>query len=150
VAVKILEIHHHSLRVGSGERALDQALTFYKGVLGLNIDSGRPLIPDAPGVWLDVAEVGQIHLIALSGESALAPEAGKDPTAPHIAFGVANIQEARAELDKLGVQYWAMNVMAKTAERSQIFLNDPNGNLLELHQIGTCRCMPAARASRNS
>ena len=147
MAVKILEIHHHTFRVGYGEHALSSARSFYEDVLGLTVDKARPFIPEAPGLWLDVAEAGQIHLIALSESSALAQGPGQDPTDPHVAFGVADIVETRNELDRLGVDYWSMNVVAKGTSKMQLFLNDPNGNLVELHQIGTCRCMPGQRTA---
>jgi len=31
-------------------------------------------------------------------------------------------------------------------ESEQIFLRDPAGNMIELHQIGTCRCVVKERA----
>jgi hypothetical protein len=29
----------------------------------------------------------------------------------------------------------------------QIFMDDPHGNLVELHEIGTCRCKKTSRKS---
>jgi catechol 2,3-dioxygenase-like lactoylglutathione lyase family enzyme len=150
MSVRILEIHHHAFRVGSGKEVLERTVKFYEGVLGLEVDTGRPFIRDAPGAWMDVATCGQIHLIALSGESNLAQGAGRDPTAPHIAFGVEDICKARDELDSLGVSYWTINVMSNDVDKTQLFFNDPSGNLLELHQIGTCRCISAERVARST
>jgi catechol 2,3-dioxygenase-like lactoylglutathione lyase family enzyme len=65
----------------------------------------------------------------------------RDPFRTHVALGVPDILEARAELDRLGVEYWS----AGREERQQVFMNDPNGNMIELHQIGTCRCKKGAR-----
>ena len=67
----------------------------------------------------------------------------EDPTAPHVALAVEDIGEAQRELDRQGVQYWRMKGLV--GEHSdQVFVRDPFGNLIELHQIGTCRCNKAA------
>jgi hypothetical protein len=33
----------------------------------------------------------------------------------------------------------------KVIESQQAFMHDPFGNMIELHQAGTCRCVTAAR-----
>jgi catechol 2,3-dioxygenase-like lactoylglutathione lyase family enzyme len=107
MAVKVLELHHHGIRVGSTPEQLSKALTFYRDVLGLTPDPRRPEIPD--------------------------------PTLTHVALAVPDVQEAKRELDRLGVKYWTLaGVVGPHIE--QIFMDDPFGNMIELHQIGTCRC----------
>ena len=68
-----------------------------------------------------------------------------------MALAVADIQAARKELDSLGVEYWAAESVVGP-QSLQIFLKDPFGNIIELHQIDTCRCVtsrrPAAGASK--
>jgi hypothetical protein len=54
MAVKITELHHHGIRIGPSPGELEKSLTFYRDVLGLSADPGRPDIPGAPGFWLNV------------------------------------------------------------------------------------------------
>ena len=139
MAVKVLELHHHGVRVGPTEPDVSRALAFYRDVLGLTPDEGRPHIPYVPGFWMDVGGKAQIHLMGASGTSKVAKGEGKDPTNPHVALAVADIQEAKKELDRLGAAYWTI-VGLTGPDAEQVFLNDPFGNMIELHQIGTCRC----------
>src|SRR5207245_2460530 len=67
MAVKVLELHHHGIRVGATEADADRALAFYGRVLGLAPDQGRPYIADIPGYWLDGGPNAQIHLIRTGG-----------------------------------------------------------------------------------
>jgi hypothetical protein len=48
----------------------------------------------------------------------------------------------------MGMAYWAMNIMGGDAHGAQLFLNDPSGNMLEVHQLGRCRCMPLERGGK--
>ena len=54
MAVKVLELHHHGIRVGPSTEDLNKALAFYRDVLGLTPDPGRPEIPGIPGYWMDL------------------------------------------------------------------------------------------------
>src|SRR5256885_1692322 len=54
MALKVLELHHHGIRVGGTEADADRALAFYRNVLGLSPDPGRPEIPTIRGYWMDV------------------------------------------------------------------------------------------------
>ncbi len=139
MAIKVLELHHHGIRVGATEVDADRALAFYRTVLGLSPDAGRPYIADIPGYWLDVGANAQIHLISAEGTSRLADGPGRDPAGPHVALAVADIQEARRELERLGVAYWSLKGVTGP-ETEQLFMQDPFGNVIELHQADTCRC----------
>ena len=126
MGIRVLEIHHHAVRIDSEPPKLEA-------------DPGRPKIPGVPGFWINVGEGGQIHLIGGEQPSPLAKGPGQDPTIPHVALAVADIQETKAELDRLNVPYWSMTgINGPTAE--QIFINDPSGNMVELHQVDQCRC----------
>lgn len=70
---------------------------------------------------------------------------GADPSTPHVAYAVADIAETRAELDRLGIAYRVLEG-AGYARTERLFLRDPAGNLLELHQVGICACTTAARS----
>ena len=139
MAVKVLELHHHGVRVGSTPSDADRALAFYRDVFGLTPDAGRPYISDIPGYWMEVGDNAQIHLISAEGLSRLADGPGRDPAGPHVALAVPDIREARLELERLGVDYWSLKGVTGP-ESEQLFMPDPFGNLIELHQAGTCRC----------
>jgi catechol 2,3-dioxygenase-like lactoylglutathione lyase family enzyme len=142
MAIKVLEIHHHAVRVD--EPRLEATRAFYNDVLGLPHDTGRPNIPGIPGHWINIGEVGQIHLIGGPDPSRLAQGPGKDPAAPHIALAVADIVATKAELDRLGVNYWSIQGVTGP-EAEQLFVHDPCGNMVELHQVDKCRCRLSSR-----
>lgn len=140
MAITVLELHHHGIRVGATPTELDEAREFYTRVLGLTPDPGRN-IPGQPGYWMELG-TAQIHLMGISGTSTLAKNPTDDPSLPHVALAVPDVQEAKKELDRLDQKYFTtLGVTGPYAE--QIFLRDPAGNLIELHQIGTCRCNKA-------
>jgi catechol 2,3-dioxygenase-like lactoylglutathione lyase family enzyme len=144
MAVKVLELHHHGIRVGPTPDDVEKALGFYQDVLGLSPDPGRPHIPAIGGHWMDVGGTAQIHLMGVEGLSAVAQGPGKDPSHPHVALAVADIQEAKEELDRMGVSHWVSRGVVGPASQ-QIFMYDPFGNMIELHQVDTCRCVAKTR-----
>ncbi len=140
--IKVVELHHHGIRIGTAPEEVEKARQFYTDVLGLQIDPGRPNIPSIPGFWLYVGHgenTTQIHLMGATGMSPIARSEKEDPTLPHVALAVENIQEAREELERRGIWHW--RIQGLVGEHSdQVFVQDPFGNVIELHQIGTCRC----------
>jgi catechol 2,3-dioxygenase-like lactoylglutathione lyase family enzyme len=146
MAVKVLELHHHGIRVGPSTDEVARARTFYGEVLGLDHDPGRPHIPSIDGYWMDVGGTAQIHLMGVDGQSRFAKGPGQDPSLPHVALAVADIQETRRELDRLGVEYWVAESVVGP-QSLQIFMKDPFNNMIELHQIDTCRCVTSRRAA---
>lgn len=144
MALKVLELHHHGIRIGPSKPEVDKAYTFYTGVLGLAPDRGRPFIPTIDGYWMDVGGTAQIHLMGVEGQSKFAKASDQDPSRPHVALAVADIDEAAKELDRMGVKYWVAESVVGPQSR-QIFLYDPFGNMIELHQIDTCRCVTSRR-----
>ena len=122
-----------------GSRRKSCCAAFYEGVLGLAADPKRPALPGIPGLWINVGEVGWLHLIGGTQPSPLAKGGpDKDPAGPHVALAVLDFVAARAELDRLGVN---------GPQAQQLFLRDPNGNMIELHQVDQCRCRAASRGS---
>ena len=93
MAIRVVEIHHQGIRIDGDEAALAANLQFYQGLLGLTPDSARPAFPGIPGFWMNVGEVGQIHLIGGDQPSPFAQGPDKDPVAPHIALAVADVAE---------------------------------------------------------
>ena len=144
MAVKVLELHHHGIRIGPSPADVKKAYGFYHDVLGLDADQGRPTIPTIDGYWMDVGGTAQIHLMGVNGQSKFAKGPGRDPSTPHVALAVSDIQETRKELDRVGVDYWvAESVVGPQSQ--QIFMKDPFDNMIELHQAGTCRCVTSNR-----
>ena len=144
--IKVLELHHHGIRMGKEDDDVEKARTFYGDVLGLETDSGRPTIPGIPGFWMYVGEGGntsQIHLMGAVGTSPVARSEREDPTHPHVALAVEDIQEAKRDLDERGIWYWQIEGLVGQGS-DQIFVRDPFDNVIELHQIGTCRCNKSA------
>lgn len=146
MAVKVLEIHHTGYRVDAAAELLGATQDFYANVLGLERDTGRPTIPGIPGAWINVGDVGQIHLFGGNQPSPVAKGPGQDPTLPHIALAVADILETRRELDRMGVTYWQIEGLT-SPDSLQVFMNDPCGNMVELHQVDKCRCRARNRVT---
>lgn len=145
--IKVLELHHHGIRIGKTDEEVEKARHFYTDVLGLGADPGRPTIPGIPGFWLDVGNDrnnAQIHLMGAVGMSPVARSEKEDPTLTHVALAVEDIQAAKAELDRQHIWYWQIQGLVGQ-NSDQIFVQDPFGNVIELHQIGTCRCNKATR-----
>ena len=143
--IKVLELHHHGIRIGKDVDDVKKAQEFYADVLGLETDTGRPNIPGIPGFWMYVGQgdqTSQIHLMGAVGMSPMARSEMEDPTIPHVALAVENIQEAKDELDSRGIWYWQIQGLVGN-NSDQVFVRDPFGNVIELHQIGTCRCNKA-------
>lgn len=134
MALSGLELHHHAVRMRPD--TVEETLTFYRDVLGLSPDPGGRDIPDVPLFWMDVPNGTQIHIFGVTGVSKYARQPDRDPFTEHVAFGVPDVTEAKQELDRLAVPYWRVG----RDERQQVFLYDQAGNMIELHQIGTCRC----------
>ena len=124
MAVKVLELHRHGIRIGPSADEVAKARKFYGDVLGLDHDPGRPNIPSIDGYWMDVGGIAQIHLMGVAGQSKFAKGPGQDPSLPHVALAVADIQEAKKELERLGVDYWAAESVVGP-QSLQIFMKDP-------------------------
>lgn len=140
--IKVLALHHHAVAAGQTPTEVSAVREFYAAVLGLDADAGRPDFPGIPGAWLDVGEHAQLHLI---GSPARSADDTIDPRAPHVALAVQDILKARAEIERLGIEYRAFE-SPHGPQADQLFLRDPAGNLIELHQAGTCRCTPRTRS----
>lgn len=142
MAIRILEMHHHGIRIPADK--VDEVNRFYTDVLGLQPDETRPEIPFVPGSWMFIGEEGkrttQIHIMGnRGGPPPWAKSAIQDPSRFHVALAVQDIQETRAELERMKVPYWVVEGLVGP-QSLQVFLDDPAGNMIELHQIGTCAC----------
>ncbi|MFE7563329.1 VOC family protein [Kitasatospora sp. NPDC057500] len=142
MAVQIRELHHVGL--GMDNRTADEARDFYRDVLDLTQDAGRWNIPGIHGYFLDIPSDVQIHLLGSDGPSPYSKGPGKDPVENHIALAVDDIIAAEEELKRLGVEYFTLDNVA-SPNLKQLFLRDPANNLLEIHQLGLCRCRRSRR-----
>jgi class 3 adenylate cyclase len=141
MTLKIAELHHFAVRIPPGPDAAGAALRFYNDVLGLEADHvhwDRP----GEGQRINAGSHAQIHLVAGSPKTLATGEF--DLTAPHLACAVPSIDDAQAELDRLAVPYRVVHGRLGPDSR-RLFLADPAGNLIELHQLDTCRCTARAR-----
>lgn len=144
MTIKVLELHHHAIRVGPTQAEADAVRDFYVNVLGLAEDRGRNVRSKIPGYWLDVGDQAQVHLMGVVGIGNDLGD-GIDPSAPHVALAVADVAAARADLERRGIPHRALERIAGP-DSVQIFLKDPAGNLIELHQAGACRCVARSRS----
>lgn len=147
--IKVVELHHHGIRIGTKPGEVEQARQFYTDVLGLETDHHRPDIPGVPGFWMYVGQddrTAQIHLLGAVGRSPIARSEKEDPTLPHVALAVESIDEAREELKQRGIWYWSIKGLAGPGS-DQVFVQDPFGNVIELHQVGSCTCNRSALAT---
>ena len=142
MAIKILELHHHAVRAAPGRPGAAASRRFYSEILGLDPDEA-PWDAGEGGQRINTGRASQIHLIPAPEEPG-ALRTPIDPTAPHVALAVLSIDEAQSELDRLSVPYRVVHGRLGPDSR-QVFITDPAGNVIELHQLGTCRCTARSR-----
>ena len=120
---RIEEIHHASFLIAD----LERAERFYCETLGLL----KVVRPDLgyPGLWLQINQVQQLHLMQLPD-----PDAGRQ--APrhggrdrHIALHVQGLEQLAQRLDLLQWEY-----TRSRSGRQALFCRDPDGNALEFIQ----------------
>lgn len=111
--MKPVTLHHASIRVAD----VGRSRRFYEQLLGL----GTLERPDLglPGVWYGIGG-GQLHLIQSESMGAEI-----DPSGPHFAIAVADLDAARRELAAAGVP-------TLDPGGNQLWLRDPDGNVIEL------------------
>jgi catechol 2,3-dioxygenase-like lactoylglutathione lyase family enzyme len=114
--VEPLAVHHVSINVDD----VDRAVAFYTDVLGATLRTDRPAFGFG-GAWLDIGPQ-QVHLI----EAAPPPRLGQ-----HFAIQVADLDAAVDELRAKGV---TVGDPSPVGTGRQAFVDDPAGNVIELHQ----------------
>jgi glyoxylase I family protein len=115
--MRVLGLNHTSVRVSDVGRARE----FYEGLLGF-ATAPRPDL-GFPGVWYALGG-SQLHLI----------QTGKlfediDPTDPHLAVEVENLDEVRRVLSERGIPI-------RDFGGPQLWIRDPDGNVVEICEVG--------------
>ncbi len=116
--VEPLAIHHVSVNVSN----VDKSVAFYTGILGGTLRYDRPDL-GIGGVWMNVGSQ-QVHLI----EAPAPPNLGQ-----HFAIRVDDLDSVVKELRSKGLD---VTDPAGIGASWQAFVNDPDGNVVELHQVG--------------
>jgi glyoxylase I family protein len=116
----VQRIHHVSLIVAD----TDNALAFYRDLLGLAVDGNRPDL-GYPGAWLQLGEQ-QIHLLELPNPDPLEGRPSHGGRDRHVAFVVAELDALADRLEAAGVA-----VSRSRSGRAAFFCRDPDGNALE-------------------
>lgn len=117
----VFELHHVSLIVADTARALG----FYRDLLGLATDSGRPDL-GYPGAWLQVGG-RQIHLLELPNPDPAVGRPVHGGRDRHVALLVRGLDTVARRLEAAGVGY-----TRSRSGRQALFCRDPDGNAVEL------------------
>jgi catechol 2,3-dioxygenase-like lactoylglutathione lyase family enzyme len=113
-----LAVHHVSVNV----RDVDEAVSFYTDVLGGVARDDRPDLGIA-GAWINLG-TQQVHLL----EAPVPSNLGQ-----HFAIQVADLDVVVEELRSKG---FVVGDPGEVGENRQTFIEDPSGNVIELHQVG--------------
>lgn len=119
--MKITQCLHTAILVAD----LNQAKEFYSNVLGLAEVGDRTT--KFPGTWYQVGEY-QIHLIVHSEFTAdtYHQKWGRNP---HLALSVDDLEAAKTKLQTHGYP-----IQMSASGRAALFVQDPDGNIIELSQ----------------
>jgi catechol 2,3-dioxygenase-like lactoylglutathione lyase family enzyme len=121
---------------------IDATVHFYVDVLGLTIGPRPPF--GMPGAWLyDSTKSPVVHLVDVNNSTAedRAAAGGRDITTlngsgsiDHVAFESSDFEDMAARLRSAGLAFREDGIPAYNLR--QLFVNDPNGILLELNFRG--------------
>jgi glyoxylase I family protein len=116
-------LNHATFPISDVEKSRD----FYGRILGLR-ELPRPVMAGAPQGAFFACGNGEIHLA--EKDSAFMRELISININPHVAFTVASVAEVKESLQQEGVQFFEFS--RNPAGRNQIFVQDPDGNVLEI------------------
>jgi glyoxylase I family protein len=117
-------MHHASLLVADTRRSLG----FYRDLLGLAVDSGRPDL-GYPGAWLQVG-ARQLHLLELPNPDPVDGRPVHGGRDRHVALLVSDLDGLARRLEGSGVPY----TQSRSGRRA-LFCRDPDGNALEFIEL---------------
>ena len=121
VSVGVLD--HFNIRT----RKLDETVRFYQDVLGLE-KGARPNFA-FPGAWMYSEGRPVVHLVDISRTDE--PQKPDSGVVHHVAFISRNFAGMKQRLESGGFKYEARQVPG--GDLWQIFVDDPNGVLIELN-----------------
>lgn len=113
-------LDHAGIRIAD----LDRSRQFYEGLLGLEV-AARPDF-GLPGIWYTLG-ASQLHLIQNEPSGAAI-----DPTAPHFALVVEDLESVRHKLTEAGLETLAVGA-------DVFWVKDPDGNTVELRTANAFR-----------
>ncbi len=117
----IAGIHHATFLSAD----LARSRGFYEGVLDLQRSAARPAM-SFEGVWYELADGSQIHLMALPDPDAGSVRPAHGGRDRHLALQVSDLARLIARLDQAGIPYTLSG-----SGRRALFCRDPDGNALE-------------------
>jgi glyoxylase I family protein len=120
----VLGLDHVSVLVQDTRRSLD----FYRSVIGLEVDAGRPDL-GYPGAWLR-AGAHAIHLIQMPNPDPVARPPPPRGHHRHIALRVSDLTALRFRLEVSGIPH-----TVSRSGRKAVFCRDPDGNALEFIEV---------------
>jgi len=116
--MELLKLLHTGLLITD----LERSKWFYGGILGLK-EKARPDF-DFPGAWYDLGEC-ELHLIGT--KEPLPPASARPSRDFHVSFLIDDYEGTKLALKHAGIQY-----REGSSGLAQIFVRDPDGNLIEL------------------
>ncbi len=116
--MKPQSVHHVSINVSDAGASIE----FYTDVLGGTVRADRPDF-GFDGAWIDLGD-SQVHLI----HSEVPPNLGQ-----HFAVLVDDVDAAVRELRAKGIDVADASIVGPDR---QTFIEDPDGNVIEIHQLG--------------
>lgn len=116
----IRRIAHVSLLVSD----TDRSLRFYRDVLDLPVESGRPEL-GFRGAWLKIGDQ-EIHLMELPNPDPVDARPAHGGRDRHVAFLATDLEDLKSKLIPAGIPFTS----SKSGRRA-IFCRDPDGNALE-------------------
>jgi len=110
---------------------LDRALRFYRDTLGL-VPIPRPDLGALGGAWLSAGDV-QVHLIVTpEGADVGRTPSATNPVAAHTAFAIDDYETTKAAFESAGIDVFGLGAAA-----GQMWVQDPDGHVIELIVPGT-------------
>lgn len=110
---------------------LERSRRFYEDVLGL-VEIPRPDMGRLAGAWYRAGD-SQVHLVARpEGVDVGASPGGLNPLANHQAFGIDDYEKCLEFIESRGI-----DVLETSPEQGQMWIRDPDGNVIELIVSGS-------------
>jgi catechol 2,3-dioxygenase-like lactoylglutathione lyase family enzyme len=123
MSVSVGMLDHFNIRT----RNLAGTVRFYEEVLGLE-NGARPNFA-FPGAWMYSEGRAVVHLVDISATNE--PQKPDSGVVHHVAFASRGFDAMKARLAQKGMAFEARQVPG--GELWQIFVNDPNGVMIELN-----------------